>query len=570
MRKSINLFFVSILVLVVVLSPIITVSAQQDSDNDGISDSKEEQLALMYEPVLHFAAGEKFFPSDVSYHIDNSELYMKIGESNTLVDSSPTLSSISQYTTGEYFLNNTMGSYNEIVQDYKQDRASYGDKIYARVTKEAQYIAVQYWFFYAYNPGTLNQHQGDWEMIEIILDSTETPLYAVYSQHNAGELAAWTDVETVDETHPRVYVALGSHASYFRYYQGKIGTESDTLGNDYTLNPEDLEVVVLGEKGAENHPTSQDWLDFGGRWGNWANMLDEFRGLAGPSGPGEGENAEKWFTPVAWGTNKFVVDQTWFTASLIAYYFIYIFAIIIGAIAVYKIWIILKLKKAGNLNIIRILRSKAAWGVILGLVGTLVYLIALFLPWYIVTGDIQTTVIDTAGTTELVLIDGVNGVRVNTLQNDQGLATVLGIGIPFSIIFLSSVVLNFLDVIGAEKTKKLSRKYIISGITSVIPIVVIIIFIVTLTGLISTFAGSFSGGQPIPQLNDMVSAMSSSPISGSYTDTINSSGTIDVSWGLAVGSYLFIFAAAIKIVAGIILRKERIPDNESVKDELTK
>ncbi len=61
--------------------------------------------------------------------------------------------------------------------------------------------------------------------------------------------------------------------------------------------------------------------------------------------------------------------------------------------------------------------------------------------------------LETAGTTELVLIDGVNGLRINMLQSDQGLTTMFGLGIPFGIMFLSSVVLNALDIIGVEKTK---------------------------------------------------------------------------------------------------------------------
>ena len=363
-------------------------------------------------------------------------------------------------------------------------------------------------------------------------------------------------------------MALGSHASYFRPYQGKIGTESDTVGNAYTLKPEDLEIVLLGEKGTGNHPASQDWLEFGGRWGNWAKRVDAYTGSAGPSGPGQGENAQKWLNPVSWGSEKFLVNQTWFTASMLVFYFLYIFAAIIAIFAGYKIWKIVKRKREEKLNLIKILRSKAAMGVILGIVGVAVYLVALLLPWYVVSGNIQTGILETAGTTELVLIDGVNGLRVNTLQTDQGLATMFGLGIPFSIIFLSSVVLNALDIIGVEKAKSLSRTYIISGITSLIPIIIIIIFIVTLTGVITSFAGFLSGGQPIPQqVTDMVSAMSSSPFMGNYTEAINSSGTVDISWGLAIGSYLFIAAAAIKITAGIILRTSQVPETDKETKE---
>jgi len=81
------------------------------------------------------------------------------------------------------------------------------------------------------------------------------------------------------------------------------------------------------------------------------------------------------------------------------------------------------------------------------------------------------------------------------------------------------------------KKPSLSRTYIISGITSLIPIIIIIIFILSLAGLITQFAGLIGGGNQMPiQINDMASAMSSSPFSGEFTDTINSSGTINITW----------------------------------------
>jgi KaiC/GvpD/RAD55 family RecA-like ATPase len=556
MRKYIVIFSILLIICPLIFSSISNVAAQTDSDNDGISDSKEAQLASTYKPYLHFAGGEKFFPTDANYHIENSVLYLKTDDTNTLVESSPTMTSIAQYTQGDYFLNNALGGFEEIAEDYTQRRASFGDKIYAHVTSESGLKVIQYWFFYAFNPGTLNKHQGDWEMIQIVLDSTDKPQYAVYSQHHAGEKADWSDVEKVDNTHPNVYVALGSHASYFKPYQGKLGLESDILGNSYTLKPEDLEMVQLGEKGMGNHPSSQDWLEFGGKWGNWAIRVDAALGAAGPSGPGQGENAEKWLNPVSWGSKKFLANQIWFIASLLAYYFLYIFAAIIAVRAIYKIWQIVKRRREGNLNILKILRSREGIGVILGIVAILIYLVALFVPWYVVTGNFKTPLLETAGTTDLVLIDGINGIRVNTLQNEQGLATLFGIGIPFSIIFLSSVILGILDIIGLEKPRGLSWSYIMEGFTILIPVILILIFIFALAGLIPVFANFVGGGQTIPsQVTDIASALSSSPLGGVFSDTINSQGSLEATWGLAIGSYLFIAAAAIKIAGGLVITR---------------
>ena len=543
------------------------VAAQDDFDNDGILDSEENQLALTYAPYLHFVAGEKFFPTVVGYHIDNSVLYLKSDGSNALIDSSPTIADISLYQTGDYFLDNTLGSSEEIERDYAQKRESLGYTVYARVTREAENLVVQYWFFYAFNPGSLNQHEGDWEMIELILDLTETPLYAVYSQHFAGERAAWNDVEKRGETHPRVYVALGSHANYFRPYQGRLGFESDIVGSAFTLEPGEFQIVLLGERGAGNHPPSQDWIEYGGRWGNWAELADVSLGAAGPRGPGHGENEEKWFNPVSWGSDAFLVNQTWFTLSMLAFYLVYIFAGIIAVLVAIKVWRILKRKRQGKLNLAKILRSKGGLGVVLGIVGIALYMVALLLPWYLVSGDIQTTALESVGETDLVVIDGVNGLRVNTLQSDQGLAPLFGVGIPFAIILLSSVILNLLDLVGVEKAKSLSRTYIISGVTSVIPVIIILIFITQLAGVITPFANAMGGATIPPEIDEMAKRMSASPITGEYSGTLDPYGSLIISWGLGLGSYLFVAAAIAKIVGGIITRRavviEKPEENEN-------
>lgn len=570
MIKSVRrcaLFFSIIFVAgLLILSSYQGVVAQDDLDNDGLLDSEESQLAIAYAPYLHFVAGEKFFPTVVSYHIDNSVLYLKSDGGNALIDSSPTIASISLYQTGDYFLNNTLGSSEEIEEDYEQKKESLGYTVYARVTREAENLVVQYWFFYAFNPGSLNQHEGDWEMIEIILDLTETPLYAVYSQHFAGERAAWNDVEKRGETHPRVYVALGSHANYFRPYQGKLGLESDIVGNAFTIEPDDLQIVLLGERGAGNHPPSQDWMEYGGRWGNWAELADVSLGSAGPRGPGHGENEEKWFNPVSWGSDAFLVTQTWFTLSLLAFYLVYIFAGIIAVLVAFKVWRIVKRKRQGKLNLAKILRSKGGVGVVLGIVGIALYMVALLLPWYLVSGDVQTTALERVGETDLVVIDGVNGLRVNTLQSDRGLAPLFGLGIPFAIILLSNVILNLLDLVGVEKAKSLSRTYIMSGVTSVIPVIIILIFITQLAGLITPFANAMGGATIPPEINEMAKRMSSSPITGEYSGTLDPYGNLIISWGLGLGSYLFIAAAIAKIVGGIITRKavviEKPEENE--------
>ncbi len=209
----------------------------------------------------------------------------------------------------------------------------------------------------------------------------------------------------------------------------------------------------------------------------------------------------------------------------------------------------------------KILKSKAALGVMLGAVGVIVYFAALFMPWYIVSGDIQTDYISTVGATELVSIDGVNGLRINMLQGNQGLTPLFGLGIPFGLLFLGSVVLNALDVIGVEKAQKLSRTYIVSGITSLLPLIIIIAFIISFSGLVNQLAAFVGAGTDLPaQVTQLASAMSLAPFGGSYADSVNQYGTMNITWGLAAGSYLFILSAIIKFAAGIMTRTAKIPE----------
>jgi len=90
------------------------------------------------------------------------------------------------------------------------------------------FIAIQYWLLYAASslPGTGYRvyHQGDVEFVQVILDAQKDPpepIAATASQHFYGEGRHWRDGET-DQGRARVYVAQGSHATYFQ--RGFAGT----------------------------------------------------------------------------------------------------------------------------------------------------------------------------------------------------------------------------------------------------------------------------------------------------------------------------------------------------------
>ncbi|MCP8320843.1 MAG: Vps62-related protein [archaeon] len=540
--------------LLLILAPMNALGV--DTDGDGLSDADEANLANTYSPTLQFVEGELFFPASIEYHLDNSILKRRVGDTINTIDTSPTIPEIAVYTNvnDNYFLENSL-SFEEISQDYDQWEDVNGYFVYAHVKPDMEggesYIVIQYWLFYAFNNGPLNDHQGDWEFIEIILNDSEEPLYASYSQHEAGEKTSWANVEKVDGTHPKVYVAQGSHANYFRSYQGNLGIESDIVGaNGKMINYNEPQIVLLGEEGTG----VQAWLKFAGRWGALGGVTEELKGRNGPLGPKYSQNGEKWQSPASWGLSLFTVDGNWFLMNWIFANFLLIFSILIIIIVVWKVYGIVKLHRKGGLRLWMALRTRASIGIILGIISIVLVIIALILPWYLVTINIQSGPFSTDGNVDVLLIDGIRGVQVNLLG--EGLVQFFGMKIPFYIIILAIVLLSILDIIGMKSGKQIGRKYITGGITLLIPVIIIILFIALLASMLPSFA-SFGGGEVPVELTTISNQISSSPIIGSYSGSIGDYGDVQLSWGLGIGSYLLLIAAIVKIAGGIITSRSK-------------
>ena len=531
--------------------------AHQEFGNDGITEDVESRLVNRYLPTLQFVEGELFFPTSIEYHLSNSILKQRIGDTIVTVNNSPAISDIAILNDVEdnYFLDNKLISCEDIADDYDLWKDTQGYFIYARVKPDMNYIVVQYWLFYAYNNGPLNDHEGDWEMIEILLSPSEEPLYAAHSQHHAGERTSWANVEKTDESHPKVYVAKGSHANYFRPYQGNMGVESDIVAaNGEIIYWSDLEVIILEERGADKLDGAQGWLDFAGRWGGLGGEAQELRGRNGALGPVYNQNGEKWQAPASWGLGLFAVDNRWFAMNWTVANFLLIYSVLIIMLAAWKVHGIIRLRRKGELKAGKILKTRACIGIVLGVLGFIAAAAALFLPWYVVTANIQTGPFSTQGDVEMLTVDGLRGVQVNLLDENEGLVQFFGLGIPFFIIFLAGVILGFLDLVGMKSAKQIGRKHVISGILTPIPVIVILLFMFQLASLIQVFAGAMWSGEVANELVTIADQLSSKPLLGSYYRIIGDYGTVRLSWGLGMGSYLFVAAAVVKIVGGSLAR----------------
>ena len=183
---------------------------------------------------------------------------------------------------------------------------------YARIVVdlEREQLALQYWFFYYFNDWN-NPHEGDWELIQLIFDATSVedalaldPILVAASQHAGGEVAEWDDTKLErDGTHPIIYPAAGSHATYFEphVYLGW-GENGTGFGCDDTSGPSVRVPLIPVVVPDDPDPTGRfAWLLFDGRWGE--RQPWEFNGARGP------QSTYKWRQP-------FAAMETWRDASL--------------------------------------------------------------------------------------------------------------------------------------------------------------------------------------------------------------------------------------------------------------
>jgi hypothetical protein len=519
----------------------------------------KEGIAEQYAPIFYFEKGENCYPVNVSYHIDNSYLYI-IGQENP-IDTNPTVDNLPIDSNG-YYLDNKIGSVDDykIINDYKTKNLDY--TIYYNKVESGELTYIQYWMFYAFNKGTLNQHEGDWEMVQILI-SGGYPTQVMYSQHHIGQKATWNQVEK-DGNHIKVYVSRGSHANYLRSYSGIIGIANDIVGsNGKTISYTEYELIEL---------KFQPWLEFKGRWGWSGNTEEEYQeasilGQTGPYGPKYRSNGFMW-NAIGWGSLLLPANDALFLIELILYNFVTIFIIIsliILSILFYRIYRRKKLTGLGS-RIISIfyidgLNTKS-FGNIFCIIGIIIAVYSLFNPWYIISTDITITGYETSGLVHIMSIDGINGIQLQ-IPGISGPMPLGSIKIPFSLIIGVGLIFLVIATIGLSNSKKLGNKYLFRGFRLLIPIIFIFLFIIGLRFI--PFESLAETGSTGFNIGEIIDSISNSPINGNQNIMIQGAdGQIQLNWGLGIGGILLLLSGIILIFAGIF---ELLADVEFFKEK---
>ena len=504
--------------------------------------SNAQTLADDYAPIYYFEGEETCYPIDAQYHLDNSQY--------TCID--PLLEETC-------FYDNTQGTINDdgVINHYKSVKNSYNTTVYYRVYSSGITDVIQYWMFYAFNKGELNQHEGDWEMVQVVLENNN-PSWVGYSQHHDGQRATWAQVEK-DGNHIKVYVSRGSHANYLRSFSGKLGIASDIVGaNGKELKPSQYTLDTLEDK---------DWIDYEELWGEVADdesgaLAASALGQAGPPGPKFREDGAMWDNPISWGESLGEANDMMFIAEMIVYNFILIFLLITVIIIVVMVFRIYRRHKKYGLGprIVSMFYINGfnlhSIGNILCIIGIVVAIFSLINPWYQISYNISgqglTDTFQTEGLSELMSLDGINGLQV-TIPGTGGPTPMGSFILPFSLFIAIGLVFLIFSTIGISLSKKLGSKYIWRGIRLIIPFIIIIIVIVAISIIVSSYAAGI--GDVGSYVDDILGPISGSPFGGQTTTFItdpNVDAQVDSQWGFGTGGWLLLISGIIMLVAGIL------------------
>ena len=258
-------------------------------------------LLLRHKPALKYDSQESYFADSAAEWTDNPGNELRSGKKVLAVAEkglTPAFLGVT-YPGGAKAADTDLIS--DPADDYREQARKlhaiprYANRMYGHAVVDSDNdLWLQYWFWYFYNDYNLignflkaGLHEGDWEMIQIRLQG-ETPDLAIYAQHATADTRRWSQVDLVPGTQrPLVYVARGSHASYFepgRHWTGHWFDYADGKRKSPEIS---LYIVVEDDE-------AWRWVRWPGHWGDTTkgdNPLDS----DSPTGPG---GHDQWDDPL--------------------------------------------------------------------------------------------------------------------------------------------------------------------------------------------------------------------------------------------------------------------------------
>ncbi len=288
----------------------------------GLDHDDRRSIADRWHPTYRFSESERFYPAPGERLQQFHGFASRSGEA-------------ADHRTWTREFNNARATYTLLLADFDGDgrtdhhdvavmsdvlRTGGGDRVYAHVFQSHQdTIVVQYWTIYLYNfvedaDGNSIEalaHRGDREFIQLVFEDLDaalrgSPQSIAYSQHYKGIRILDPDMSLApfhNTTHPDVFVAAGSHASYpvagddsrLRGPLVGFGDVFDGLGEAWTAEPERLE--LFGR---------QEWA-FGHLWGPFTRHHRDLGTATRPLLQHDFRYA--WHDPLDWERSLSTVEQ---------------------------------------------------------------------------------------------------------------------------------------------------------------------------------------------------------------------------------------------------------------------
>ncbi|MEE9415173.1 MAG: calcium-binding protein [Acidimicrobiales bacterium] len=177
-----------------------------------------------------------------------------------------------------------------------------------------------YQVFYGHDPKSLTHagdnafgHQGDWERVDVVLDAGNVPLRVQFHGHGCDAFEInWPDnsdpaggpvlfdrpanaalsFSGAGSTHPVVYIAEGTHASYAEPFEavGVLGSgqPNSTCSSGFSGKTDatgDGGTAWRTWEGPLVDPSTQCWYQYGGAWGTTGALVGFRSDTTGPDGP---------------------------------------------------------------------------------------------------------------------------------------------------------------------------------------------------------------------------------------------------------------------------------------------
>ncbi len=266
-----------------------------------------DDLLKRFQPVLRYDSNEQFFADSVAQYVVNpgNELRRK----RTAAGAGAVIARVQPKAdepalTLDFLGPKTYGDGSEVLEgdhisvkgkDYREQyrrlrvaNPDLNNVTYAHAIEANGRLWLQYWLWYFYNDYQLSfalgKHEGDWEMVQFRVDAQAgRPDLAVYAQHRYAEVRPWDKVETLSGP-PVVYVARGSHASYFEagFHQTEAWYDLADGKRRMSKRPR---LEILGTE-------DPAWTRWPGRWGD--TLPRSAVESNSPTGPGA---KKQWTAP---------------------------------------------------------------------------------------------------------------------------------------------------------------------------------------------------------------------------------------------------------------------------------